>query len=81
MKLTCFSLMTHPLVRVFGPESGCGLFEGMRSLRAQRNNTRTAMFGEGQRRPATSELAVGTESVACWVERSANSQRRLVFSS
>lgn len=44
----------------------------------QKNNTRAAMFGEGQWRPATSELAVGTESVACWVEWSAQG---LFFSS
>lgn len=37
------------------------------------------MFGEGQWRPATSELAVGTESVACWVEWSVHGQWELVF--
>lgn len=45
------------------PGSGLGqdvdCVEGMGSLRAQKNNTRAAMFGEGQWRPATSELAVG----------------------
>ncbi len=76
-KKPVFLLMTHPLVCV----CGCCRFRGQNSQHVDvlkewghcrhKSNTRSAMFGEGR---ATSELAVGPESIVCCVKGSAHGQ-------